>query len=189
MKRLRTTLLFGMLSLAASAALASSGSLTEFRPKVMPVLVQVNAQGKVTDASPAMELSPRLRRLLLQNLNEMIVKPATDHGRPVSSQFVANLALHTTPRSGGDYDAQFVFVSSSPVPAGSWYWVHIDGRRLVLASQNSFNRGTRIRFNDGRGTDRSWNNQGYRSAPMPSIQNTTRSTPSAAPASAPGHGQ
>ena len=50
MKRFQTTLLFGMLSLAASAALASSGSLNEFRPKVMPVLVQVNAHGKVTDA-------------------------------------------------------------------------------------------------------------------------------------------
>ena len=184
MKRFQTTLLFGMLSLAASAALASSGSLNEFRPKVMPVLVQVNAHGKVTDASPAIELSPRLRRLLLQNLNEMIVKPATDHGRPVSSQFVANLALRTTPRTEGDYDAQFVFVSSSPVPSGSWYWVHIDGHRLALASRNSINRGARIRFNDDRRMDRSWAPTNYWSAPTPLIQNA----PSPAPARVPGHG-
>ena len=187
MKRFQTTLLFGMLSLAASAALASSGSLNEFRPKVMPVLVQVNAHGKVTDASPAIELSPRLRRLLLQNLDEMIVKPATDHGRPVSSQFVANMALRTTPRTEGNYDAQFVFVSSSPVPSGSWYWVHIDGHRLALASRDSFHRGARIRFNDDRRMDRSSNPMNYRSAPTPSIKNAIRSEPSPAPARVPGH--
>ena len=188
MKRFQTTLLFGMLSLAASAALASSGSLNEFRPKVLPVLVQVNAHGKVTDASPAMELSPRLRRLLLQNLNEMIVKPATEHGRPISSQFVANLALRTTPRTEGSYDAQFVFVSSSPVPSGSWYWVHIDGHRLALASRNSINRGARIRFNNDPRMDRSWAPANYRSAPTPLIQNPTRSAPSPAPARATGRG-
>lgn len=188
MKRFQTTLLFGMLSLAASAALASSGSLNEFRPKVMPVLVQVDAHGKVTDASPAMELSPRLRRLLLQNLNEMIVKPATEHGRPVSSQFVANLALRTTPRTEGSYDAQFVFVSSSPVPSGSWYWVHIDGHRLALASRDSFNRKTRVHFNDNRGMNRSWNPANYRSAPTPSIQNAARSAPGPAPARTTGRG-
>jgi hypothetical protein len=188
MKRFQTTLLFGMLSVAASAALASSGSINEFRPKVMPVLVQVNAHGKVTDASPAMELSPRLRRLLLQNLDEIIVGPATDHGRPVSSQFVANMALRTTPRTEGSYDAQFVFVSSSPVPSGSWYWVHIDGHRLALASRNSFNRGARIQFNDDRRMDRSSNPMNYRSEPTPSIQNATRNEPSPAPIRVPGHG-
>ena len=188
MKRFQTTLLFGMLSLAASAALASSGSLNEFRPKVLPVLVQVNAHGKVTDASPAMELSPRLRRLLLQNLNEMIVKPATEHGRPISSQFVANLALQVTPRPEGDYDAQFAYVSSSPVPSGSWYWVHIDGHRLALASRNSFNRGMRLRYGEYRGMSRNWNSPGYRPTPMPAIQNTIRNAPAAAPARAPATG-
>ncbi|NMW23248.1 hypothetical protein HFP05_02215 [Rhodanobacter denitrificans] len=187
MKRFQTTLLFGVLSLAAGAALASSGSLNEFRPKIMPVLVQVNAHGKVTDASPAMELSPRLRRLLLQNLNEMIVKPATEHGRPVSSQFVANLVLRTTPRTEGDYDAQFAFVSSSPVPSGSWYWVHIDGHRLALASRDSINHGARIRFNENRRMDRSSYPMNYRSASTPLIQNATRSAPSPAPARVPGH--
>ena len=182
MKRFQTTLLFGVLSVAASAALASSGSINEFRPKVMPVLVQVNAHGKVTDASPAMELSPRLRRLLLQNLDEIIVGPATDHGRPVSSQFVANMILQSTPRKEGDYDVQFALASSSPVPSGSWYWVHIDGHRLVLANRNSFHRETRIPFNDNRRMDRSSNPMNYRSAPTPSIQNTTRSAPNPAPA-------
>jgi hypothetical protein len=182
MKPIQLPLLLGLLVAGTGVAVASSGSLNEFRPKVLPVLVQVNAHGKVTDASPATELSPRLRRLLLQNLDEMIVKPATEHGRPVSSQFVANLVLRTTPRAEGSYDAQFAFVSSSPVPSGSWYWVHIDGHRLALASRDSIHRGARIPFNDNRRMDRSWAPSNYRSAPTPLIQNATRSAPSPAPA-------
>ena len=171
MKRLQTTLLFGVLSLAASAALASSGSLNEFRPKIMPVLVQVNAHGRVTDASPAMELTPRLRRLLLQNLNEMIVKPATEHGRPVSSQFVANLALTVTPRREGGYDARFAFVSGSPVPSGSWHWVHVDGHRLALARQDAFDRG--VRLHHAHDMNRRGNHPAQRPEPSPSIRSTT----------------
>lgn len=188
MKPVQLPLLVAMLVAGTGAAVASSGSLNEFRPKVLPVLVQVNAHGKVTDASPAMELPPRLHRLLLQNLDEMIVKPATEHGRPVSSQFIANLVLRTTPRAEGDYDAQFVYESISPVPSGSWYWVHIDGHRLALASQDSFNRGARVRFNNDRRMDRPWAPANYQSAPTPLIQNATRSAPSPAPARVPGHG-
>jgi hypothetical protein len=152
MKRFHATLLFGMLSLAAGSALAASDSLNEFRPKVMPVLVHVNAHGKVTDASPAAKLSPRLNRLLLQNLDELISKPATDkNGHPMSSQFIINLALQVSPRDEGDYDASFAYVSTSPVPAGSWYWVHVDGHRLALASRNSFDRRIRVPFNRDRG--------------------------------------
>ncbi|EIM03082.1 hypothetical protein RHOFW104T7_17065 [Rhodanobacter thiooxydans] len=185
MKSTRLSLLLGMLVAGTGAAAASSGSLNEFQPKVLPVLVQVNTHGKVTDASPAMELPPSLRRLLRQNLDEMISKPATDHGRPVSSQFIANLVLHTTPRTGGGYDAQFVYESISPVPPGSWYWVHIDGHRLALASRSSFNRGERIRFDENRGIDRSANPMNYQSAPTPVMQNATHSAPSAPPASSP----
>ena len=188
MKQFHATLLFGMLSVGAGAAMASSGSLNEFRPKVMPVLVQVNAQGKVTNASPAMELPPRLDRLLRKNLDEIIRRPATVHGRPVASQFVANMVLQVTPRQAGDYDAQFAFVSSSPVPSGSWYWVHIDGHRLALANRDSFHRGTQFRFNDGREMNRTWNAPDYRSAPVPSMQNAAPSAPSAAPVHAPEHG-
>ncbi len=187
MKRFQVLMLSGILSAATGGAMADSGSLNEFRPRVLPVLVQVNAQGKVTDVSPAMELSPRLNRLLRRNLDELISKPATEHGRPVASQFIANLALRVTPRQEGNYDAQFAYVSSSPVPSGSWYWVHIDGHRLALASRNVDNRGTRLRFDNDRDMNRNWNNQGYRAVPMPTIQNTARSSIAPACAPAPGH--
>ncbi|BFI95464.1 MAG: hypothetical protein RSP_09740 [Rhodanobacter sp.] len=129
--------------LAIAALLGSTGaiaddsmSINHFPRPFEPVLVRVDAQGKVTEASPAYALSPKMSRLLQDNLGEMIRKPATDkHGKPVSSQFIMNVALHATPNGASDYDAYFTYVSAKPVPPGSWYWVHLDGDRLALANQ------------------------------------------------------
>jgi len=94
MKSLQPLAFIGMMLLAGTGtAMAAAGSLNGFTPRLLPVLVQVNAQGKVTAASPAMKLSPRLDRLLRQNLDELINQPATDHGRPMASQLIARLAL------------------------------------------------------------------------------------------------
>ncbi len=180
MKRLSMMMFAGVLTVGAGAAMASSGSLNEFRPGVMPVLVHVDAKGKVTEVSPSAELSPKVNRLLRQSLDEMISKPATEHGRPVSSQFVINLAVQASPRQEGDYLARFVYVSSSPVPNGSWYWVHIDGHRLALANRNDFGRQPRLHFDDRRGyPERNFPN--YSRMPSPPIQNTAHSAPSPAP--------
>lgn len=122
----------------SSAAVASSASLTQFTPRVMPVLVQVNAQGKVTGISPSADLTPSLARLLRSNVQELISGPALVRGKPMPSQLVLNMALQATPTEQGKYSAQFTYVSSSPVPSGSWYWVHIDGHRLALAEQGGF---------------------------------------------------
>lgn len=138
MKLMQRSAVFGALLACSGLAAAESASLNEFQPKVMPVLVHVNSHGKVTDASPAIRLSPQIKRLLRANLDEMITKPAFDkRGRPISSQFVINLALQASPRDNGRYDAQFTYVSTAPVPAGQWYWVHTDGHQLALARQGS----------------------------------------------------
>ena len=140
MKLTSLSAVFGVLAICAVTAAAQSASLDQFRPKVLPVLVQVNAHGQITSASPAFELTPSLTRLLRTNLDEMINRPATDkQGRPMASQFVMNLAVQATPHSKGEYNVNFAYVSTSPVPAGSWYWVHIDGHRLALAPQHSGN--------------------------------------------------
>lgn len=138
----RIALGVALTAIASGALAAGTGSLNEFPSKILPVLVYVNAHGKVTDASPAIRLPPALNRMLLANLSERITGPAIVHGKPVASQFVMNLALVTTPRPGGDFDANFAYVSTSPVPPGSWYWVHSDGHRLALANRNGF-QGTR----------------------------------------------
>lgn len=180
MHRFPMMALAGVLAAGGSAAMANSGSLNEFRPGIMPVLVHVDARGKVTEVSPSAELSPKISRLLRQNLDQMISKPATEHGRPISSQFVVNLALQASPRQQGDYLAQFVYVSSSPVPNGSWYWVHIDGHRLALANRNDFNRQLRFRFEGRRGYPaRNFPNPSRMASPP--IQNAARSAPAPAP--------
>ncbi|PWK91889.1 hypothetical protein [Fulvimonas soli] len=137
MKRLRIAALAGALLMASHAALAASSSLSPFPPKLLPVLVNVNAQGKVTKASPAMELPPNLNRLLQQNLDELITGPAHARDRAVSSQFIVNLYLKTAPRADGSFDASFAYASTQPVPPGSWHWANIDDRRLALVSDSA----------------------------------------------------
>ncbi|KRE92473.1 hypothetical protein ASG87_00720 [Frateuria sp. Soil773] len=189
MKRLHAMAFFGLLCATGGSAWATSGALSPFRPRLLPVLVNVNSHGKITDISPAIELSPPMRRLLEKNLGEMITKPAFNHGKPVSSQFVVNLALKATPRAEGDYDAQFSYVSTSPVPFGNWHWVNIEGRRFALAGPN-MRLPERVRFHDGRaGFAPPMRNSYPRSMPSPPVQNATQHAPSPAPASAPARGR
>jgi hypothetical protein len=136
MRRLHAYVFASVLTVAAGAATAATGSISPFTPKVLPVLVQVNAEGKVTGISPAVALPPTFNHLLAENLNQLITKPAYDHGKPVSSQFVINLELQATPRDEGDYDAHFAYVSTSPLPIGTWHWVNVEGQRIALANQD-----------------------------------------------------
>jgi hypothetical protein len=110
-----------------------TGSLNQFPIRVLPVLVQVDAKGQVTRVAPAYQLSPRFNRLLGKNISEMISRPAVNkHGNPMSSQFVLNLVLNSTPRDDGSYDIQFRYASTQPVPSGRWGWSHVDGHELAL---------------------------------------------------------
>jgi hypothetical protein len=67
----------------------------------MPVLVQMNANGKVTRVSPATALTPRYQRLLRHNIEALAAGPAMNCHKALSSQFVMNVALKTTPRPDG----------------------------------------------------------------------------------------
>jgi hypothetical protein len=187
MKSLHRSAIFGLLLGCSAVAAAASASLNEFRPKVMPVLVQVNSHGKVTEASPAFELSPKVARLLRTNLDEMITGPAIDkRGRPMSSQFVINLLLQASPQGNGNYDAHFTYQSTAPVPPGSWYWVHIDGRRLALANRDSRDRWQR--FHDDNQRYQPAYQRGFRQMSTPPINNPVRNTPASSPP-VPGQGK
>lgn len=138
MNPIKSLVAVGLLATCFCATAADPTSPTDAQAKVVPVLMQVNSHGKITEAAPAVHLSPKFRRLLRKNLNEMITKPAVDkHGQPISSQFVMNLSLQTTARSDGEYDTRFTYVSTSPVPAGSWHWVHT-GHEVGLARDRHF---------------------------------------------------
>ena len=136
MKRFRFLAVLGV-SLVASHAAVASDSLSDFPLKALPVLVSVDDTGKITDASPAMQLPPAVQRILRTNLDEMVSGPAHWKGKAVSSQCIINVYLKADPRPDGKYDAGFAYVSTQPVPIGRWHWVNLDGRRLMLASDSS----------------------------------------------------
>lgn len=135
MKRFRFLAVLGV-SLVASHAAAASDSLSDFPLKALPVLVSVDNTGKITDASPAMQLPPAIQRILRTNLDEMVSGPAHWKDKAVSSQCIINVALKADPRPDGKYDAGFAYVSTQPVPIGKWHWVNLDGRRLMLANDD-----------------------------------------------------
>lgn len=140
----RSYLLAAFLALSPARLPASDG-LSAFPPKVLPVLVKLDVHGKIDDVSPAVRLSPAMERLLRANLEEMLGQPSVDgDAQPAASQFVVNLALVTSPRPDGKFDVHFASVSKVPVPVGSWYWVHTDGRQLALASQGSASQRQRL---------------------------------------------
>jgi hypothetical protein len=94
----------------------------------MPVLVQVNAHGRVTDIQPSLPLTPWSQKLLAQQLDAWIDQPATYKGRPIPSRFIVEVAMHTQSRKDGKYDASFVYVKSLPAPfGGAMHWNIING--------------------------------------------------------------
>ncbi len=135
MKRISALILLGSLAAAGGAAATGSQSLNESQSGVMPVLVQVNANGKVTRVSPATALAPRYQRLLRHNIEALVSGPAMNRHKAVSRQVVMNVALKTTPRPDGSYDAHFAYVSMSALPSMPMHWraAAIDGHGLALA--------------------------------------------------------
>lgn len=135
--------------MTAGVAVASTGSLTAFTPRVMPILVRVNSHGKVTKISPSSDLSPAFDRLLASNLDTWITRPAVVKGRAIDTEMIVNVALQVSPREDGKYDANFSYVSSSASPYMSSHWVTIDGNQLTLADDHNLDRGNRA-FNQSR---------------------------------------
>ena len=198
MKPLRASLIACALAAFAGTALASSGSLVEFKPKVMPVVVQVNAQGRVTDVLPSEQLTPRLQKMLVTQLDAWIIKPATVKGHPVGSRFIVEVAMQAKPRKDGNYDASFVYVKSLAMPfAGAVHWNVINGGlELALVSdmggherqvfdttdhwQGNYQRGHAWQPATRGTTPRPATHAADRASPMP----TMAATPQAAPRNA-----
>lgn len=126
----------------AGTAMASSGSLVEFTPRVMPVVVQVNAQGRVTDILPSQQLEPWVRQMLVKQIDAWIAEPAMNRGKPTASRFIMEIAMRVQPRKDGKYDANFVYVKSMPLAyGGALHWNVINGGlELALVSDDTGRR-------------------------------------------------
>lgn len=128
MKSRHAWLLGCVVAAFAGTAMASSGSLVEFTPRIMPVVVQVNAQGRVTDILPSQQLKPWLRKMLVEQIDAWITEPAKNHGKPTASRFIMEVAMRVQPRKDGEYDANFVYVKSMPLAfGGALHWDVING--------------------------------------------------------------
>ncbi|OOG44381.1 hypothetical protein B0E52_08305 [Rhodanobacter sp. C06] len=137
-KQIGVVMLAGALAMLGGTAMASSGALSAPKPKVLAVLVQVDAQGHVTKALPSLPLDPEFQRMLVKTLDGWITRPASIKGHPVTSQMIINVALQAKPRKDGDYDANFAYVSSLPSPYGAaahWVWSS-NGNQLALVSDS-----------------------------------------------------
>ena len=146
MKQFHAMLAGTVMMLACGTAMADSMALTHFKPRVMPVLVAVNARGQVTKVLPSTELSPPLQRLLTENLDRWIVRPAMVKGHAVASQMIVNVALRAKSRADGKYDVNFSYVSMLHSPfGGAAHWVWKDGHELALVSDSAMGAPTRWR--------------------------------------------
>ncbi|MDQ1121011.1 MULTISPECIES: hypothetical protein [Pseudoxanthomonas] len=121
----------GALALASFGCSATELTVARFEQGVVPVLVSVNSQGKVTRVQASQTLRPSMNRLLRKNLDEAIVAPARRDDRPVNSQMVLRMKLDLTPMEDGRYAAKFVPVDGKQVPYGAWFW-RLDGDRYAL---------------------------------------------------------
>lgn len=127
---------------AASIYTASPTSIQPLNSTVLPVLVRVSKEGKITYLAPAYELRSRYLQLLRKSLEEMITQPARNKGgAPIASEFIMYLTGKTSKRDDGRYDFQFSYLSAKPVPFGNWVWGQFSSGQLALLSPdiNGFN--------------------------------------------------
>jgi len=204
MKPFRGSLIACAIAAVSGTALASSGSLVEFNPEVMPVVVQVNAQGQVTDILPSEQLTPSWQKMLIKQIDAWIVKPAIVKDHPVASRFIIEVAMQAKSRKDGKYDANFVYVRSLPMPvAGAVHWNVINGglelalvsdmgghQRQVFDTTDHWRRSYRSPqawqpATRGGASPRPATHAAYRASPMPtSPMPTMRAAPQASPSMA-----
>ncbi|HEX7338395.1 MAG TPA: hypothetical protein VF271_00505 [Rhodanobacteraceae bacterium] len=127
MKKLSAMMLLGLMC-AGSALAAQSGSGHAQEIGVngsdhsLPVLVAVNANGKVTKVDPAIDLASAQQADLEKIVHKMVTAPARDkNGKPKASQFVMIFNLEPSKSNPDAY--KFVYVRAHPEPLGNLHWI------------------------------------------------------------------
>ncbi len=133
---LATALLGAALAFPSAHA---SNVVSRVEHKAVPVLVQVDAHGKVTNITPAFKLRPDVQKRMRSSIQSMITGPREHKGHAVQSQLVMTIMPKVSLRPDGKYDVRMVSVKNQPVPTGSWYWMEDSRHRLALASENDRN--------------------------------------------------
>lgn len=116
----------------APAAQADTNAMNSH---LLPILVNVDATGKVTGISPAYKLRPSFQRLLRNTISKMVTKPAMKNGKAVNSQFVLTLSVLISKAVNGKAQTTLKYLSVKPLPPGTWHWNRNEENRLALSSQ------------------------------------------------------
>lgn len=128
-----------LLALAGAAgpvlAAPPPAETAEGQQRVVAVLVRLDRQGAISDLHPSHPLPPALLRQLRGDLAPLIAAGHPERGSR-ARQFVANLALDAVPLGDGRQAARFSVLSTTPVPAGAWYWSVTDNRQLRLVNRD-----------------------------------------------------
>ncbi|MGA7297825.1 MAG: hypothetical protein WBW92_09990 [Rhodanobacteraceae bacterium] len=125
MKRIGTIVLTAICFMGIQLAMAGETSPPTEQSHVLPVLVAVNADGKVVRIDPAIHLRDRQMKELEKAVHTMITRPAMKDGHGIYSQFVLQLAVSQDKTGAGG--TTFSYVSSQPAPPGPVHWVRRRG--------------------------------------------------------------
>jgi hypothetical protein len=136
MNRVIASLLLACTCTISAQVMAHGLTVARFEPNVVPVLVKVDKQGRVTSVFASERLRPAMERLLYRSTKDVAIgQEGAGHGR----MLVLRMKLEAVPRADGDYDARFVVIDAKPVPFGSWSWMR-DGDRYALIDGSSLPR-------------------------------------------------
>ena len=106
MKRIGTIVLTAICFMGIQLAMAGETSPPTEQSHVLPVLVAVNADGKVVRIDPAIHLRDRQMKELEKAVHTMITRPAMKDGHGIYSQFILQLAVsRTRPAPAGPHSA------------------------------------------------------------------------------------
>lgn len=114
------TVCVGLAPALATNARATPPGDTSF---VLPVLVELNHDGKVVAVDPALRLPAALQRLLQASVVEIISHSGHDcRGTCTGGTAVMKLAMHLTPAAHGNYKVNFEYRSLQRLGSGPWHW-------------------------------------------------------------------
>ncbi|GLQ92791.1 hypothetical protein [Dyella acidisoli] len=128
MNMLCKAIIAAALALITGPSLAVELSVNTMDSRVLPVFVQVNSEGEVTRILPAEQLTPKFNRMLDEAIRSWIKKPAMVNGHAVNSSMIMRVSLNVQPRSDGNYDLFYHYISTTATPMASassyWKWTN-----------------------------------------------------------------
>lgn len=132
------TLLLSLASLMFAGPALATSSASAAEAEAFPVLVSLDAHGKVSGIELADRMPAAITRVLRQDIEQAVANP--EQNAPVmvaSGQFLAQMAPKVTALADGKFAVDFALVSAQPLASGSWVWKRNADDSLALVLRDS----------------------------------------------------